>query len=391
MLRLKKNIDFELLWKKINSKLSTEEETIFQKWIETNKQNLTYFEKVKIYYKTGKVHDDKVYNIAKSWYETEPRLIGRKIRKMPDWVKMIASVAATVLIMLSIYFGYVEKPAVTVIANKQELVIPPGTSKARLVFDNGKSIELSNDSTFNAEIDGALVSSHGNQISYFAQDNETTEQLQYNTLEIPRGAEYFIVLSDGTKIWLNSDSKLKYPVKFSKTERAVELSGEAYFEVSKDANKPFRVSSGAQIVEVLGTQFNISSYKDEDLIYTTLVEGKVKVFTENNPELTQNLTPGFQTYMYRESGDISIRKVDVSEFTAWKDGEFYFKNKTLYEMMQVLSRWYNIETVFKNEDRKNIHFTGTVKRYENLENMLSLIEKTQEVKFEKTGNQIVVK
>ena len=385
-----KNIDFELIWKKINSELSIKEEKLFSKWLDSDENHKSFFEKVVYYHKTGKIYDANDLNVIQSWNKTEPKLFISKRRYLPDWVKIAGSVAATVVIMLSVYFIVENQPKELEVVEIREMTIPPGTSKALLIFDDGETVDLSEGRAFHTEIDGAKISNRGNQISYVRQGTQLAE-LRYNILEIPRGAEYFIILSDGTKVWLNSDTRLKYPVNFIGNERVVELTGEAYFEVTKDTRKPFRVSTGGQIVEVLGTEFNVSSYTDEELIYTTLVEGRVKVFSENNPELSQNLTPGYQTYMYKESGDISIRKVDVDEYVAWKNGEFQFNNRTLLEMMGTISRWYDINVVFETDQKKKMRFTGNIKRYENLEQMLQLIEKTHEVKFEKTGDEIIIK
>ncbi len=385
-----KNIDFELIWKKINSDLTKKEEKLFSIWLDSDENHKSFFEKVVYYHKTGKFHDANDLNIIQSWNKTESKLSTSKKRYLPDWIKMACSVAATVVILLSVYFIVENQPKDLEVVETREMIIPPGTSRARLIFDDGKTVDLSEGRAFQMEIEGAKISNQGNQISYVGQEAQLAE-LRYNTLEIPRGAEYFIILSDGTKVWLNSDSRLKYPVNFIGNERVVELTGEAYFEVSEDTQKPFRVSTGEQIVEVLGTEFNISSYTDDELIYTTLVEGRVKVFSENNPELSQNLTPGYQTYMYKESGDISIRKVNVDEYVAWKNGEFQFNNRTLLDMMETISRWYDIDVVFKNDLKKKLRFTGTLKRYKNLEQMLQLIEKTHEVKFEKIENEIIIK
>ena len=384
------NIDFEFIWKKINSNLTKKEEKLFSKWLDSDKNHKSFFKKVEYYHKTGKIHDAHDLNVIQSWEKTEPKLTTSKKRYLPDWIKIAGSVAATVVIMLSAYFIVEYQPKELEVVETREMVIPPGTSRARLIFDDGETVDLSEGRAFHTEIEGTKISNQGNQISYTGQEAQLAE-LRYNTLEIPRGAEYFITLSDGTKVWLNSDTRLKYPVQFIGNERNVELTGEAYFEVTENTQKPFRVSTGEQIVEVLGTEFNISSYTDNELIYTTLVEGKVKVFSEDNPELSQNLTPGYQTYMYKESGDISIRKVDINEYVAWKNGEFNFNNKTLAEMMETLSRWYDINVVFENDRKKKVRFTGTIKRYENLEQMLRLIEKTHEVKFEKTGDEIIIK
>ena len=292
--------------------------------------------------------------------------------------------------MLSVYFLVDTNPEPSSFAGTT-IKIPPGTSKARLVFDDGQSVDLSEGKTFKTEIEGTIITNQGNQIAYSGKKVDKLKTARYNTLEIPRGAEYFIILSDSTKVWLNSESKLRYPVVFAGDERNVELTGEAYFEVAKDKTRPFKVFAENQVAEVTGTEFNLTAYPDDKLIFTTLVEGRVRVFPKDKPELVQTLIPGYQTYCYKESGDISIRQVNVNEYIAWKSGIFSFKDKPLEEMMLTLSRWYDINIVFEDQSKKNIRFTGEVQRYENFEKILTLIEKTYEVKFKLTGNEIVVR
>lgn len=390
MSSFKNNIDFKLIWRKINSELSPKEQKVFNNWLNSDASHKKFFEKVLYYHQTGEVKDKHDLNIIKAWEAVEPHLEVRKERVLPDWVKYAASVAATVLIMLTVFYLSDYKPVMNSTIATSAMEIPPGTSKAKLIFDDGETVDLTTESNFHGDVDGATIVNKGNQISYTGSEQLVTE-MKYNTLEIPRGAEYFIILSDSTKVWLNSESRLHYPVRFMGSERQVELSGEAYFEVSKNQNIPFKVVSAGQVVEVLGTEFNISSYKEDDFIYTTLVKGKVKVYPEDDPELYQNLIPGHQTYMDKENSDISIHKVNVNEFIAWKNGLFSFKNKTMEDMMATISRWYDISYEFEDAKKKKIRFTGELKRYENLEPMLTLIEETNEIKFEKNGQKIVIK
>uniref|UniRef100_UPI0032162EEE FecR family protein n=1 Tax=uncultured Draconibacterium sp. TaxID=1573823 RepID=UPI0032162EEE len=387
---MNKNIDFKIIWKKIQGTLTSKEEKVFSEWLNEDKSHHVFFEKVQVFYEIGRLKNEKDIDVLKAWDLVSKRLKQNKQTVWPTWFKIAGSVAATVLIMLSVYMVFYSAPEPEHLSEVQEMIIPPGTSKARLIFDDGESVDLSEGRNFHGEVDGAKVSNQGNQITY-NKNAVPVEEIRYNTLEIPRGAEYFVILSDGTRVWLNSDSRLRYPVSFTGDKRVVELEGEAYFEVSENKEVPFQVLSAGQTIEVLGTEFNISSYQDQQLIYTTLVEGKVNVFSDKKPELVKTLVPGYQTYMYKESGDISIREVEINEFVAWKDGYFSFNNKTLEEMMNILSRWYDIDVEFENDTKKKLKFTGEIARYENLEKMLQLIEKTQEVRFEKKENKIRIK
>ena len=198
-------------------------------------------------------------------------------------------------------------------------------------------------------------------------------------------------MSDGTKVWLNAETTLKYPVQFVGAERNVELTGEAYFEVAHNESKPFHVVSGGQSIEVLGTEFNISAYKDDLNIVTTLVKGKVSVYETYTKNKNQLLKPNGQTTMNRRSGEITSKVVDPKNFIAWKSGAFYFQDKTFDGMMKVLSRWYDINVFYDNEAVREIKFTGRFKRYDDFETVKNLIEKTDEVKFELNGKTVVIK
>jgi len=384
------SIDFEFLWKKIHTKHTEEEEKSFSEWLEDDKKHEAFFQKVQYYYQKAEVHNARKLDVGQAWESLEPKLsIGRK-RKSPAWIKIAAAIAATIALIFSVYFLLENKLSSPQVTQSQDVMIPPGTSKARLILDDGKTIDLSCGEVFEKEIDGTIVTSHGTQIAYHEKSRKRIKKIRYNTLEIPRAAEYFIVLSDSTSVWLNSDSKLRYPVSFAGDERIVELAGEAYFEVSQDKSRPFKVITEEEVVEVLGTEFNISSYPNEELIYTTLVKGQIQVYRGENPELSLILQPGFQTFYSREEGIISKREVDVYEHTAWKDGVFCLKNKPLEDMMKTLTRWYDIDIVFENEAKKNMQFTGDLERYDNFEEILIKLEKTHQMKFEIRDTVLVV-
>jgi ferric-dicitrate binding protein FerR (iron transport regulator) len=197
-----------------------------------------------------------------------------------------------------------------------------------------------------------------------------------------------LVLSDSTVIRLNSETSLRYPVQFAGATRNVELIGEAYFEVKRNDHIPFVVTSGNQQVKVMGTEFNISYYPESENILTTLVEGKVEVLTTTNSEIKIELKPGQQSVLSITDGLISKRDVDVLPFIAWKDGRFLFHDQTLEEIMKTLSKWYNVEIDFSNNEDRKLRFTGNLKRSAEFKDILSKIELTNEVNFEINGNNI---
>nr|WP_276520152.1 FecR family protein [Aestuariivivens sediminis] len=232
--------------------------------------------------------------------------------------------------------------------------------------------------------------SNGEEIVYKNKEQEVVE-LVFNHLTVPRGGQFVIELSDGTQVWLNSESQLKYPVNFMEGQaREVELVyGEAYFDVSPSTahnGARFKVLNKAQEVEVLGTEFNIKAYRDETNIYTTLVEGKVAL--EYNGK-RQNLSPSFQSNVDVVSQTVSIGKVDIKSVVSWKMGVFSFRGKPLKEIMKVISRWYDVDVVFENKELEKITFKGVLGKNQNLEEILETIKTLSIINNYKINGKII--
>lgn len=265
--------------------------------------------------------------------------------------------------------------------------IETGTDKAILTLETGQDVVLTRGQSYTTE----TASSNGEEIVY---QTTAPKELTFHTLTIPRGGQFFVVLSDGTKIWLNSESKLKYPVSFSEGQpRSVELLyGEAYFEVSPSTEHQgagFRVKHPQQDVQVLGTTFNIKAYKDETNIYTTLVEGKVAIQTEH---LDQLLAPAQQANLDLTTSRMRIAVVDVYNETSWKEGVFSFEEKSLYDLMLVLARWYDMEVVFENKSLENIQFFGKLKKQQSIEEILSAIKNSSVINnYEINTKKVILK
>ncbi|WP_316816356.1 FecR family protein [Pedobacter nyackensis] len=295
------------------------------------------------------------------------------------------SVAATTIIVtfaaFSIYyFGY--KQNVNSISTST-VDVGPGKSGAILTLSNGKKIVLDslNEGLVSTQ-NGASIVLKQNEVVYDSSV-EAQEEVTYNTITIPRGRQFRLVLADGTKVWLNSASSLKYPTVFTGKKRNVEISGEAYFEVAKNVNMPFNVKINNQTaVEVLGTSFNISAYADEETIYTTLLEGKVRLLQQHiageNSKREAILAPGEQAQVLAaeiQKGSIKVIQTDVEQVMAWKNGLFNFNEKKLKEVMNQLSRWYDIDVVYE-EGVPDIEFWGEMSRSLNLSQVLHLLKKT---------------
>ncbi|MCQ6961186.1 FecR family protein [Mucilaginibacter aquariorum] len=264
----------------------------------------------------------------------------------------------------------------------------PGFNKATLTLADGSNIDLNAArSGLLSKQGGVLVDKAGNgKLVYDANSANGDKGVALNNiLTTPRGGQYQLVLSDGTKVWLNAASSLKFPAIFTGKERNVELVGEAYFEVAKNKNMPFRVSTGKLNIEVLGTHFNVSAYQDDDAIKTTLLEGSVKLTTANNKAL---LKPGEQATLGQQQ-HINIQSINTDDAVAWKNGYFVFNNENIQCIMKKISRWYDVEVVYYGKVDEN-DFGGTVSRFDSVNEVLKSLELTGTVHFKLDGRRITV-
>lgn len=391
MKRDAKNIDFEIIWRKLHGSLTQEEKEVLEQWLRSSDAHRHYFERAQRFYRQGSGFRKAPVNTQAAF-----RKMMGSLERVPQpfkrsrFIPYAASIAASILLLLVAYFVFrpLESEAPPPVSQSIQ-TITPGTDKAILLMDDGTTYDLSSGQNLTVEEGGTQISSQGTSLQYQASNERTTE-VKYNTLVIPRGGQFSLTLTDGTRVWLNSGTTLKYPTRFVSDERKVELTGEAYFEVEKNTEMPFRVLSGAQVVEVLGTSFNISSYQENPSVYTTLVEGKVRVFLEETPQVSETLLPEQQSIFIKGTDTIDQRTVDVEQYTAWKDGWFYFRDEPLEAIMQTLARWYDVEVHFANDPAKRLQFTGKIKRYEELKDVLNLLEKTNEVTFSVERRSITV-
>ncbi len=383
-------ISSDIIWKKINNTLSKEDEVEFSKWIK-KKEHQLYYEKALHYFKNGSNFENDEIDIESKWENFESKLIdSRSISKFSSNFITAVAASVTLLVIITIFFLNLSQDNSPLII---EAVVQPGKSKATLILDDGESYELSQNNNFNISSGVTQISNEASKISYskdkLNNKGSSSDEI-YHTLEIPRGGEYFIELSDGTKIWINSDSKLRYPVEFMGQSRKIELIGEAYFEVAHNSDKPFIVTSGTQRVEVLGTSFNISSYETDDFILTTLVEGQVKVENSLNEQKSTHLKSNQQSILDKKTGLIESKEVKVDEYVAWQTGWFRFNDKSISQIMVALARWYDLEVVFENENISNKHFSGGFKRYDSFDQARKIIEQTGEIYFKVEGKKVII-
>src|SRR6185312_909605 len=299
--------------------------------------------------------------------------------------------AIIIICMLSVSLYFLFKPKVEYQISKTESIqsnkndVTPGTNKAILTLANGSSIILDSvaNGTLTTQGNSKILKLNG-MLSYNTLKNKSSEVL-YNTISTPRGGQYLLMLADGSKVWLNAASSLRFPANFVGKERKVELLGEAYFEVAKNAAMPFKVKVNGMEVEVLGTHFNINSYENESTIRTTLLEGSIKINKNNSSSL---LKPGQQAQM-NKAGEIKIiNDADVEEAIAWKEGKFQFDRADIHDIMRQLARWYDVDVEYKGT--VSSHFGGTISRDVNLSQVLNMLHLTGEVKFQIEDRKVVV-
>lgn len=317
----------------------------------------------------------------------EKSIYDRKSRRMTlRW-----SIAASIILLVGLFVGRTIN-GVRDIHEEQELaksVMQPGTSKAILMMADGKEVVLEQGQNLNILLNERVRVATSSQGIVYEEYGKGMVTEEYNKLTTPVGGEYSLVLSDGTKVFLNADSELKYPVEFSDGKRIVDLKGEAYFEVHKDSLRPFIVRMNGAEVTVLGTSFNVNTYGDDGQIYTTLVNGSVRVSSVKNGQ-EEILKPGMQSVMNVQSGLLTVRKVDVEPYVAWREGRFVFRAMTLDLIMRQLQRWYDFEVFYQNSELKDYEFRGVIKRDMDLDKVLSVIKATTNVDFEVKGKVITI-
>ena len=378
------NISWDILVKKVRWGLTPEEESAFQEWLAQDKSHEVYFERVRKVWGAEEPTSSLKSNLSKvmthfdAYVEKEKELRRRRIMRNVYWY------AACLLVVLSVgggmwFFSQHDEPVKMEPKVAQDIL--PGGNKAIILLADGEEVDvewLADSSRY--KVDGIEVTTGEGKIRYKGKNNTKVE---YNTIMIPRGGEYQVELSDGTKVWLNAETQLRIPTAFVGTERRVFLKGEAYFKVSKDALRPFVVKMNGVNVRVLGTSFNVRSYADEGQVVTTLVEGKVKV---ND----QDIVAGEQAVYSKNDGKTTVRQVEVEQYVAWQEGTFVFRNERLENVMKTLGRWYGVEFHFIDERAKEIRIGARFGRYDDMQPIVDMIKKTNLVEVLQTNRCLYI-
>jgi len=334
----------------------------------------------------GLSDEEIAVNLDQIWANLDPA--PRKQKRSGIW---IWTSAAAMILMISGLFFFLNQggPDAAQTAGQSNSLIVPGGNKAYLTLANGKKISLSGGTKGRLANESGISidqSSDGEIIYHISEGAASSGEAGFNTIETPKGGQYRLVLPDGTKIWLNAASVLKYPVHFASNERKVELSGEGYFEVAKDHKRPFRLNTSQQEITVLGTHFNVSNYPDDDLVQTTLLEGSVRVMNRYSRKKVL-LKPDQQANLSKDK--MLISTVNAAESIAWKNGEFIFSDEPLGSIMKKIARWYDVEIVYQGISPEE-RFGGSVSRFEQVSKVLEKLELTGGIHFKIDKRRVIV-
>ena len=365
-----------------------EEQRTLREWLSVSTRNKKIYDE----FKDGKRLEQKIVESQQiNWKNDYQHFItkrqrARKNRRMKTIIRYAAILTLPIVAAGIFLLQKNDQQAIVSISE----VIKPGEHKAVLITGGGERITLS-DSTLSPiqEQNGMIVNVTNNKVSYILPEDSLCTQGSpiFNTLQIPRGGEYFLTLADGTEVWLNAETEIRYPVQFTGDKRVVYLDGEAYFTVAPDKNKPFTVVSTHASVSVLGTQFNFRAYPDERDVQTTLVSGSVIMQSEKYKQQIK-LVPGEQGVLEKNSAKLMKQEVNTYLYTAWKDGRFAFRDARLEDLFNILARWYDLSVFYQSPEAKDLRFTGDLNNTDDFKSILKIIEQNERVIF--TVNQRTV-
>ena len=371
-------MEFKLIIKKINDTLCPEEASIFDTWYNESPANRDYFQKVQNNFQ----NEIEEIDLDLAWKLLDEKITPKKNRKSYYKYAIAASVA---LLMGITYFTSNKIITNTKTSNTGiESKAPDGVT---LTLSDGTTVVLSdhkNGVVANQE-NVIITKDEDGQIRYEENNKKDTGKIAYNTLVTANGKTFQIELPDGTNVWMNAGSSLKYPTYFSGSERAVTLTGEAYFEVAHNEKMPFKVFSNGQEVEVLGTHFNIKSYLNEPVIKTTLLEGKIKITEGENSSLVK---PGQQVKIFLNNHAMKISEVNTESAIAWKNRLFYFEDAKYDEIMREIERWYDVDVIYKGKIPDE-RFQGAIQKDLKLNQVLKMLE-SKDVHFKVSGKEVLV-
>ncbi len=375
---LKKRLDIaQLIAEELTGTIDEKDRVVLARWLDEDERHREEYADILESLKTGneawKDQERGRQLMESRWGAVKSHTV-QKTGRWITWSKY----AAVIVLFVSIgIFGLVNEEKQEV-ENGTVAQIEHGSMKAQLVLANGKKVDLRPETSLQLEeVGGTRILTSDNRIKYSGKDSLAGQsaEVKYNTLIVPRGGEFSLELADGTRVWLNAESRLRYPVAFTGKERKVEMEGEVYFEVAKNKEKPFIVTVNGVDIRVLGTSFNVSAYQEE--VVTTLVEGKVQLKKGNEQVI---LSPNQQAIW--SDDEFRVKQVDARNYVLWKEGIFYFEDVDLETILDDMARWYNVNVFYMNPVLKEMKFSVEIRRYGDINEILRRIGQTKRVKFE---------
>lgn len=377
----------DMIYNSLAGEITEEEQLKLDEWKNASDENRDLYERIC----SDEVMQDKIRLYANSNVQTAFDSFVRRREKKDTRRRLIVRIsryAAIIALPLFIALFYFQREVTEELPEQLGRMEEVKKNAPVLTLSNGEQMVLYNqDLTLNEE-NGVQITMKTEGGMQYSTSDSTKAEMVYNTLTTPSQCDFSFTLADGTRVWLNAQSSLRYPVAFTGDERVVYAEGEIYLEVAKDREHPFFVVLNGMKVEVLGTSFNINSYADEEFAEVTLVEGRVATYVGKE---RYNLQPGRQLRWDKENQDVNIKVVNVEDYIAWKDGQYVFKGRALSEVARVLQRWYEVEIVFESEESAKVIYTGVIYKEESFDAFVQRLRETSSLSCRIEGDKLYVK
>lgn len=386
-----KEILFEisaLIYKGLSGEITREERLKLDAWRNASERNQNLYEKIC----SDKIMRDKIKLYRESNVQVAFDAFVRRREKKNMHRRLIVRIfryVAVIALPLFVVLFYFNRAEVgDGLLELSENTMPEERNAPVLTLSNGQEMVLYNQDITLNEANGVQITMKMTGGMQYNTSDSTKSEMVYNTLTTPSQCDFTFTLADGTRVWLNAKSSLRYPVAFTGDERVVYAEGEIYLEVAKDREHPFFVVLNGMKVEVLGTSFNINSYADENFAEVTLVEGYVVAHVDDR---SYDLLPNRQLRWDKENQSVDIKTVNVNDYITWKDGNYIFKGRMLSEVAKILQRWYDVEVVFENEESGKVIYTGVVYKEESFDVFIQRLRETSSLSCRMDGNKLYVK
>ena len=365
-----------LICKQLVGSITADEQRVLDEWRQRSPQNEAVYQRLHDNERLQVEHHRAQLTDYHRPLDDMKRRLGIGRRQWSHW--LAAAAVGLLLVGVGLYWHRQAQEATFQQEALTEIV--PGTTQATLTLSNGETIRLDNDTLYPV------------QHSHAAQTALASAEPMLHQLATPRGGEFRVVLEDGTEVWLNADSRLRYPEVFDGPERRVAVEGEAYFKVAKNPERPFIVSSGGQEVRVYGTEFNVHAYPDETAIYTTLVEGSIALRLADDRDSSRELmlTPEHQSTFDIQNSTFQVKSVDTDVVTSWRSGVFVFEDQTLEQIMRTLSRWYDFDYEFGDQQTASTVFMGSIPKYGSFSEVCDIFHKLGGIRLRQQGRKVTI-